>query len=73
MVHVDAKVLRQVLDDTRSQLIAQSMLEDGNSKQEAEQETDNLLDIVSWFRDATFRLGMVDNQMQLRLQVNFDN
>jgi len=71
-VYLDAKVLRDILDDNRNQLIAQNMLEDGNSKEEAERYIDNLLKVIGWFRDATANLGMADGQLQLQVRVNFD-
>lgn len=71
-VYLDAKVLRDVLDDNRSQLIAQNMLEDGNSKEEADRHIDRLLELLGWFRDATLNLGTADGQLQLQARVNFD-
>ncbi len=55
--NLNASVLRDVLADNREQLIAQNMLEDGNSREEAEAIIDLLLQVVDYFQDASLRLG----------------
>lgn len=69
---LDAAVLHDILADNRSQLIAQNMLEDGNSKEEAEEEIDALLEILRWFRQATLQLETADEQLRLQVQVDFN-
>jgi hypothetical protein len=64
-----ADVLRSVLDDNRSQLIAQNMLEDGNTREEAEAVIDLLLEVVGFFRDATLRLGTSDEELDIQFQI----
>ncbi|MGB7342980.1 MAG: hypothetical protein WBD20_02095 [Pirellulaceae bacterium] len=64
-----ANVLQGVLRDNREQLIAQNMLEDGNSRDEAEAAIELLLEVVGYFRDASMRLGQNDGQLQLDLSV----
>jgi hypothetical protein len=67
---LDAGVLRKVLDDNRGQLIAQNMLEDGNSREEAEATIDLLLEAIGFFDDAAIRLGTGGDQLNLELQVH---
>jgi hypothetical protein len=67
---LDVAALRDVLQDNRSQLIAQNMLKEGNSKQEAEKQIDSLLHLMGWARDVTLRLGATDKLLQVDLQHN---
>lgn len=69
---LQADVLRRVLDDNREQLIAQNMLKDGNSRQEAEAIIDLVLQVVGYFQDASLRLGTHDDQLSLELQIRLD-
>jgi hypothetical protein len=69
---LDATVLHDILADNRSQLIAQNMLAEGNSKEEAEEEINALLEIVKWFRQGTLQLDTADKQLQLHVQVDFN-
>lgn len=64
-----AGVLQTVLTDNREQLIAQNMLSDGNSRDEAEATIALLIDAVGFFRDASLRLGQADGQLQVDLSV----
>ena len=68
----DPGVLHQILVDNRSQLIAQNMLEEGNSNEEAAQEVDALLQIVHCFRLATLRLDTGNDKLELQIQVDFN-
>ncbi len=65
-----AGVLRQVLNDNRGQLIAQNMLEDGNSREEAEAVIDLVLEVVDYFNDASLSLRTGDGQLNVDLQVH---
>jgi hypothetical protein len=49
----------EILDDNREQLIAQNMLQDGNSREEAEAIIDLLLQVVGYFQDASLATGNV--------------
>lgn len=64
-----ADALRDVLEDNRGQLIAQNMLEDGNTREEAEAIIDLLLEAVGYFREASFKLGASDDQLKIGFQV----
>ncbi len=67
--NLNAGVLRDVLADNREQLIAQNMLEDGNSREEAEAIIDLLLQVVEYFQDASLRLGATGDRLQAELKI----
>jgi hypothetical protein len=64
-----AKALRQVLQDNREQLIAQRMLEDGNTRDEATALIDLLLTVVGYFKEASVTLVQDDKQLQAAWEV----
>lgn len=66
---LNAGVLRDVLADNREQLIAQNMLEDGNTREEAEAIIDLLLQVVEYFQEASVRLGTADDQLEVEIRV----
>ena len=49
--------LKQILKDNREQLIAQRILEDGNTREEAAALIDLLLTVVGYFSETSFLLG----------------
>ncbi len=67
--NLHTSVLKQVLADNREQLIAQNMLEDGNSREEAEAVIDLILQVVGYFEGVTVRLTPVDGFLETELQV----
>ncbi len=72
-VVLNVPVLRQVLDDNRSQLIAQNMLEEGRSREEAEKQIGILMSVLDLFRDARITLAVEDNSLSLDLAVRMQN
>jgi len=68
----DAKVLRDILQDNRSHLIAQNMLQSGHSHDEAEKEIDTLLSILQLLRGVELRFK-ADDHLQLELNVNLSS
>ncbi len=66
---LQADVLRQILNDNRGQLISQNMLEDGNSREEAEAIIDLLLEVVGYFDNASLKLATGDDQLDLKVQI----
>ncbi len=66
---LSADSLQQVLNANKNQLIANNMLEEGHDKTTAENEIGLLLDLVSFFDDATLELDAAENQLQLKLSV----
>lgn len=67
LVTANLRALREVLDDNKSHLIAQNVLQEGNTREEAEQEISTLLTILGMIDRAFVRLEN-DNQM-LRLKL----
>ena len=66
-----AEGLQKVLHDNREQLIAQRMLEDGNSREEATSLIDLLLDVVGCFEETSFELGQDKKELNATLEVRF--
>lgn len=68
-IGIKADVLQSVLRDNQRQLIAQNMLEDGNSQEEAEVAIGLLLQAVGLFQDASAKLDVSENEISLNLNV----
>jgi hypothetical protein len=66
---LDGRVLRDVLADNREPLIAQNMLENGHTREKAEQEVSGLLAILAVFQDATLSLKAADQALELIVAV----
>ena len=64
-----ADSLQEILSDNREQLIAQNMLEDGNSREEAEAVIDLLMQFIGYYRDSTLRLGNSDDQLEAEFTI----
>lgn len=60
-------VLKQVLNDNRGQLVSQNMLENGNSREEAEFTINLLLEIVGYFEDASASINVRPDQLGIEL------
>ncbi|MDG2222138.1 MAG: hypothetical protein P8L85_12215 [Rubripirellula sp.] len=67
ILHAD--VLQQVLSDNREQLVSQNMLEDGNSREEAEAVIDLLVQVVGYFESMSIRLTPSGDLLETELQV----
>lgn len=67
---LNAKVLQNVLQDNQQQLIAQNMLEDGNSREEAEVAIGLLLQAVGLFQDASAKLDVTENEISFDFKLN---
>lgn len=68
---LQADVLREILTDNREQLVAQNMLKEGHSKEEAEQAIDVLLELVGWFDHSALTLDTSDSELRVSLDVSF--
>ncbi len=66
---LDARLLARLLEDNRSQLIAQNMLEKGHSQAAAEVEVGTALEIASWFSEARMELTTDDSSLQFQVKV----
>lgn len=66
---LDAGILSETLDDNREQLIAQNMLEEGRSREEAEAAIGLLLELVRNIKDAALTLDRKDQQLHLQFSI----
>lgn len=73
-VKLEAAALQTVLADNRDQLVSQNMLEEGNTREEAEVAIDLLLEVVGYFQNVTLDLQQQQEslQLQFRIQVSGD-
>jgi hypothetical protein len=69
VAQMDLQMLRAILTDNRGQLIAQNMLEDGNTKEEAEAAIDALLELLGMVRDASLRFTAGSDELRLQATV----
>ncbi|MEQ1827323.1 MAG: hypothetical protein ABL921_15305 [Pirellula sp.] len=67
---LDARVLQQILQTNRPQLVANNMLEKGHSKEAAESEIGLLLELAGFFRDARLSLDVTEAKLTFAAQVN---
>ncbi len=65
MAHLNGSLLQAVLKDNHDQLIAQNMLENGHSREEAEGEIGLLMDLLGLIRDADLRLDADASRLRL--------
>lgn len=61
--------LQKVLRDNRDQLIAQRMLEDGNSREEATALVDLILNVVGYFKETSVALEQDENELKATWEV----
>ena len=66
---LDASALGEILTDNREQLIAQNMISDGHTREEAERQIGIFLEIVSLFREMSFDVKTIDGQLKLELAI----
>lgn len=71
-MQLQGDTLQSVLSDNREQLIAQNMLEDGNSREEAESIIDLVLQFVGYYKDATLRLETEDDQLSAEFSLRLE-
>ncbi len=67
VLHFDA--LREVLADNRGQLVAQNMLSEGRTKEEAEKAIGVLLELVGWFDRASLSLDTTPSELRLSVDI----
>ena len=66
---LDLQVLRDVLNDNRTQMVADAMLKKGKTKAQAETETDFVLQALGWFDEAWMQLATEEKQMKLKVSL----
>jgi hypothetical protein len=67
VLHFDP--LREILADNRGQLVAQNMLSEGRTKEEAEKAIGVLLELVGWFDRAAVTLDTTQSELRLSLDI----
>ncbi len=68
---LNAPVLKEVLHDNLSHLVAQNMLKEGQTREEAQEKLEDLLTIISFFEKAAFDLKLADGQLRAELELKF--
>jgi hypothetical protein len=68
VLHFD--VLRHILADNRAQLVAQNMLAEGHTTEEAEAAIGVLLELVGWFDQLALSLQTTPSELQATVHVN---
>jgi hypothetical protein len=69
IIQTNLTSVREMLEDNRSHLVAQNVLEKGHSREEAEKEIGGLLAVLQEIRDLQIRLT-ADKQLRLELELN---
>jgi hypothetical protein len=72
-VRADMHVLRKILADNSNQLIAQNMLEEGRTRAEAEVQVNQVMEILSVFRDMTLHLDTNDQQLRFKMALRLQD
>jgi hypothetical protein len=67
MLHFDA--LHEILADNRGQLVAQNMLSEGRTKEEADKAIGGLLELVGWFDSLAVSLATTPKELRLSLDI----
>ena len=70
MVEVNGRQLASILKANRANLVRQNMIDDGNTKQEAEASIDVILSIAEYFGGAKIELGSDDGRMRAKLELD---
>lgn len=70
---LNAPMLTQILADNREQLIAQNMLEQGNTRDEAEGQIGLLLELLGYFESLGMQLSHDDQLLKFQIQTTLIN
>ena len=73
LISIDGPMLHKILSDNAESLIAQNMLEEGNSREEAKSQVDIILLIADLFKDGSLDYSVSPEQMQADLSLRFDD
>lgn len=68
-INLNVPVLKDILQDNRQHLVAQNQLQQGHSKEQAEKETDLILNLLGTVRDLSARLSGDGKNLNLELGV----
>ncbi len=66
---VESATLAAVLDDNRDQLIAQSMIDDGKTRDEATRDVGILIELLTWIDSATLDFSHGEDQAELKVDL----
>jgi len=72
LLEINAVQLASILGANRENLVRKNMLDEGNTQQQAETETDLLLTVMKYFGRATLELGSHEGQPQAKLAVKLN-
>lgn len=70
---VSFEPLQQVLSDNQSQLIAQTILDDGKSPEEAERDIETLIDLIGWIDSLEFDFSHDESTAEVRMELKLDS
>ena len=73
VARADFEAIGQALAANKEHLIAQNMLDDGHTREEAENQIGILLSLLKIVDDATLRLSPVENALRLSFQVRIND
>lgn len=62
--------IRDALAENRKQLVAQNILKEGHTREEAENQIDILLELVGLLKNARFDLGTTSNSVKIGVELN---
>jgi len=68
-VVIQFDTLREILKDNRGQLVAQNMLKEGHSKEEAERDIGILLELIGWFDHLRLSLDTTHSELRASLDL----
>jgi hypothetical protein len=68
---VKSAPLASILDDNRDAMIRQNMVEDGKSREQAEQEVTGILMVLKYFTGIEIEAGTGDDHARLNIQVGY--
>ena len=71
MISLQAATIKKLLVDNRQTMIAQSMVNSGKSRRQAEAEIDLILSLIDYVQDGSLDFRVEPQQMKLALQLNF--
>ena len=72
LVEVNGRQLASILKANRANLVRQNMVDDGNTKAEAEASIDIILTVVDYFGGAKIEMGSKDGRMRARVELAID-
>lgn len=73
MMTLDGQMLHKILGENAESLIAQNMVEEGNSRKEAQEQIGIILLIADLFKDAKLNYDVTAKQMKADFSLRFDN